>query len=126
MLMLDLIKAYWGEHGLVDSVTSSVLSFPLSVLSGHPSGRHFFGRNSPAAIAREVFKPSTDAASLLVSIKKIFRFGFGVLLGGRHKMGLFLNFWPTLTGSGRLSNKPLFWLKIVLETTMYDYIVLAT
>jgi len=34
--------------------------------------REFFGYNSPAAIARELFKPSTDAASLLGSIKKIF------------------------------------------------------
>jgi len=34
--------------------------------------------NSPAAIAGELFKPSTDSASLLVEIEKIiFRFGFG-------------------------------------------------
>ena len=33
-------------------------------------GSRFFGYNSPAAIARELFKPSTDAARLLGSIKK--------------------------------------------------------
>jgi len=38
----------------------------------HCSDRHFFGQSSPAAVAREVFKPSTDAASRLVSIKKYF------------------------------------------------------
>ena len=32
----------------------------------------FLGYNSPAAIVRELFKPSTDAASLLRSIKKTF------------------------------------------------------
>jgi len=32
------------------------------------SGRYFFGHNSPAARAREVFKPSMDSARLLCSI----------------------------------------------------------
>jgi len=35
-------------------------------------GSYFFGYNSPAAIARELLKPSTDAASLLGSNKKNF------------------------------------------------------
>ena len=35
-------------------------------------GSRFFCHNSPAAAAREVFKPSTDAESLLGSIKKNF------------------------------------------------------
>ena len=35
-------------------------------------GSRFFCYNSPAAAAREVFKPSTDAESLLGSIKKNF------------------------------------------------------
>jgi len=36
-------------------------------------GPRFFGYNSPAAAAREVFKPSTDAGRLFGSIfKKIF------------------------------------------------------
>jgi len=30
--------------------------------------RHLFGYNATAAVSRELFKPSTDAASLLVSI----------------------------------------------------------
>ena len=48
--------------------------------------RPFFGHKSPAARARELFKPSTDSASLLVDIKKkIFRFGFEVFWGERHK-----------------------------------------
>jgi len=61
----------------------------------HPSlQRH----NSPANSVRELFKSSTDLASLLISIKKIYiSFGLGVLLGGRHKVGVFLKFWPTST-----------------------------
>ena len=40
--------------------------------AGDYSRRYIFGYNSPAAIARELFKPSTDVASLLDSIKKKF------------------------------------------------------
>ena len=83
---------------------------PKMSTSHYPSGH-----NSPAGSARELFKSSTDSASLLVSIKKITWFGLGVLLGGRHKVGVFLNFWPTLTGPGRQSNEPFFG-SIFLET----------
>jgi len=49
--------------------------------AGH-SGRHFFGHNLPAAAAREVFKPSTASASLVVpSQKKSFSFGLGFSWG---------------------------------------------
>jgi len=42
-------------------------------------GRPFFGHKSPTARARELFKPSTDSASLLVDIeKKSFSFSMGV------------------------------------------------
>ena len=45
-------------------------------------GRPFFGQKLPAARARELFKPSTDLASLLVEIKKnAFRFRFGYSRG---------------------------------------------
>ena len=33
-------------------------------------GRNIFVNTSPASIARELLQPSTDSASLLVSIKK--------------------------------------------------------
>ena len=85
-------------------------------LNGHHSGRDVSGHSSPAAIARELFKPSTDAASLLVSIKKNFWFGFGVLLGWLHKAGVFLNFWPILTGPGRQPNESFFWFKLFVKT----------
>jgi len=39
-------------------------------------GRPFYGHKSPAARARELFKPSTNSASLLVDIEKTF-FVFG-------------------------------------------------
>ena len=49
-----------------------------------------FGHKSPVARARELFKPSTDSASLLVDIeKKFFRFEFEVFWGKRHKYGCF-------------------------------------
>jgi len=49
-------------------------------------GPPFFGHKSPAARAKELFKPSTDSASPGVKIeKKMFRFGFKLFWGERHK-----------------------------------------
>ena len=48
--------------------------------------------------------------------KKCFWFGWGVRLGEARKVGVFLFFWPTLTGPGRQSNEPKFWLKRFLKT----------
>ena len=58
--------------------------------AGHCSGRHSFGHNSPAAAAREVFKPSTDSASLVVPSqkKKIIQFWVWGSLGGTSQMGV--------------------------------------
>ena len=58
-----------------------------------------------------------DSASLEVSSqKKIFSFGFGVLLGGVTSGGVFVFLWPTLHGLGRPSNGPTFWPKYFYET----------
>ena len=48
-------------------------------------------------------------------LRKNILFGLGVLLGGHHKVGVFLKFWPTLTSPGRKSNEPKFWLKFYWE-----------
>ena len=58
---------------------------PFNAHQSQYVGSRFFGYNSPAAAAREVFKPSTDSASIVVpSQKKIFSFGFswGVVTSG--------------------------------------------
>jgi len=89
---------------------------PFNAHASHYSDIHIFGYNSPADIARELFKPSTDEASLLGPIKKMFWFGWGVRLGGARKVGVFLDFWPILTGPGRQSHGPKYWLKLILET----------
>jgi len=62
---------------------------PFNARAGHHRGRHFFGHNSPAAIARELFKPSTDSASLLVATKKIFDLGLAFSLGDVTKRACF-------------------------------------
>jgi len=55
------------------------------------------GYSSPADWARKLFKPSTDSASLLVEIEKIFRFGFVVLWGITSQAGVSFSFyWPSL------------------------------
>ena len=60
-----------------------------------------------------------DSATLVVSSqKKIFSFGFGILLGGRHKWGCFRILWPILHGPGRSSNGPTFWPKKFYETML--------
>ena len=57
----------------------------------------FFGYNSPAAAAREVFKPSMDSASLLVpSQKKHFQFWVLGSLGGLSQVGVFSHFYGLL------------------------------
>ena len=63
---------------------------PFNDRTGHYSGSCIFGYNSAPAAAREVFKPSTDSASLVVSSqKKKFQFWFRGSRGGRHKWGCF-------------------------------------
>jgi len=52
--------------------------------------------NSSDDRAREVFKPSKDAESLLVRIKKTLgSYGFEFFCGLRHNRGRFRFFWPT-------------------------------
>ena len=82
-------------------------------------GSQFFGHESPAVRARELFKSSTNSASIIVKIEKnIFRFRFRVgSLGGPPQVGdVFTFFWPPLAGLGPQIIGPFFWLKIFLET----------
>jgi len=74
-------------------------------------GRPFFDHKSPAARARELFKPSTDSASVLVDIeKKIFVFGLAFAGGNVTGGGVFAFFWPPLPGPGPQPIDPFFWL----------------
>ena len=60
-----------------------------------------------------------DSVSLVVSSqKKIFSFGFGVLLRGVRSGGVFVFLWPTLHGPGRTSNGPTFLPKYFYETRL--------
>jgi len=75
--------------------------YPLRPIEGTYSTKLFNSiadYNSPAARTREVFKPPTDLASLLVSTeKKNFSFGFGVLLGGDVTSGGIFAFFAYFT-----------------------------
>ena len=71
--------------------------------------------NSPAAIVRKLFKPSTDSASLSVSTKQNVLIWVRGSLGGKSQMGVFLNLdkiWLAL-GANPMSD---FCFKIFLET----------
>ena len=60
----------------------------LNACAGHHSGLYSFGHNSPAAAAREVYKPSTYSACLLVPTEKKKNFCCsGDIPGRRHKGG---------------------------------------
>ena len=76
---------------------------PFNDHQNHYNGSCFFCYNLPDANAREVFKPTTDAGSLLGSIKKKnFWFGWGVRLGEARKIGVFSFFdqlWRALDAS---------------------------
>ena len=93
---------------------------PFNARTGHYSGWHSFGHNSPAAAAREVFKPSTDSASRLVpSQKNIFQFWVWGCLGGHHKWRCFSIFMAYFTWTW----KPIEWPKYFLETRLsYEFL----
>ena len=71
---------------------------------------------TPGDWARELSKPSTHCASLVVKIEKK-RFSFLVGVSGRDvtKKACF-GIWPLLAGPGPQPIDPLFWLKVLLET----------
>ena len=67
----------------------------------------FFGHKLPAARARELLKPSTDSASLLVDVKfNVYHFGLRFSGGNVTSRGVFVLFWPSLPGPGRCPNGP--------------------
>jgi len=90
------------------------IPYVFNARAGHDSGRYSFGHISPAASAREVFKPSADSANLLVSTEKnsVFDLGFSgeVVTSG----GVIAFFWPT-PGPRRQSNEPIFCLKFFFK-----------
>jgi len=67
--------------------------FAYRKLFSDPAGlyivRYSFGHNSAAAAAREVFKPSTDSASLLGPSQKNFQFWVWGSHWGTSQMGVF-------------------------------------
>ena len=84
---------------------------------------HFFCRilhqhNSPAACVRELFKPSKDAAYLVVPIKKLGRFRFEFFVGDVIIEASFRPFWPRLPGPGHQPLNGNFWLKLLLENRL--------
>jgi len=57
--------------------------------------------SSPPDWTRELFKPSSDSAGLLLEIEKNgFCFRFGVRWGDCCKWDIFAFFWPPLHGAG--------------------------
>ena len=70
---------------------------PFNDRKSQQIGAYVFGYNSPAAAAREVLKPSTYSASLVVPSQKIF-FQLCVWgsLGGASQVGMFSRFYGLL------------------------------
>ena len=76
--------------------------------------------NSPGDWARDLSKPSTDSASLVVKIEKnIFRFRWGDFWRWCHKEGMFWIFWPPLAGPGSQPIDPFFCLKVLVNIRVY-------
>jgi len=119
-LLIELYLAHWlfmkqggtpWQYG-----TASRKVCPFNDRKSKKIGAYVFGYDSQPAAAREVFKPSTDSASLVVpSQKKIFSWfsGWGFTSGG-----VFAFLWPTLPGPGRPSNGPTFCPKYFYETRL--------
>ena len=82
-------------------------------------GSCVFGYNSAVAAAREVFKPFTDSASLIVPSQiKFSVLGLGFSWEGVTSGGVFAFLWPTLPAPGRPSNGPTFWPKYFHATRL--------
>ena len=69
---------------------------PFNDHQSHYSGSCILGYNSAPAVAREVSKPSTDSASLVVSSQKNFQFRVRGSLGGGSQVGVFSRFYGLL------------------------------
>ena len=101
---------FYPTHVLLCDGTVTRRCWPLTTASGRPC----FGHKSPAARARELFKPSTDLASLLLNIaKKQFSVSVGGFLKVTSQRGHVLEF---LAGPGPRPIDPFFWLKVLLKT----------
>ena len=96
-------KLYWNSFNPFSPVWATFLQF-LKILQSH---------NSPGDWAIELFKPSTDSASLELLINKIF-FILGLSISGGNvtSRGIFALFWPSFPGPGRRPNGPYFGIKV--------------
>ena len=84
---------------LIERLEARRLREPFNDRKSQQMGEYVFGYNSPAAAAREVFKPSTDSslASLVVpSQKKHFQFWVWGSLGGASQVGVLSRFYGLL------------------------------
>ena len=79
-LISNLFSCHYASRTLRIKLLTLNSSKRFNDRAGQYIGRHFFGHKSPAVRARELFKPSTNLASLVVKIEKtIFGFGGGFL-----------------------------------------------
>jgi len=111
------LYAPYNMESLITKCTNDYICFcslfnPLTIAIARP----LFDHKMPAARARELFKPSTDSASLLVDIeKKHFSFSVEVFWRWRHNEGMFWKFWSPLAGPGPQPIDPFYWLKVLLK-----------
>jgi len=93
---------------------SEIRKNPVKTRENHVSCRVLQSYNPPGDWASELFKSSTDSASLVVKVEtKFFCFQWRVFEGERHKWECF---WLHLLGPGPQPAGPLLWLKIFSET----------
>jgi len=92
---------------------------PFNDHASHYSGSDVFGYNSPPAAAREVFKPSTDAARLVGSINNFFLIWVRGSLGrGSQSRGVF-DFLTNFDGPW----KQIQWAKILAQIFFGNYMI---
>jgi len=81
---------------------------PFNARAGQYDGRHFYHHISPAAGARELFKPSTDSECLLVSVaKKVYSIELRVTWDDVTREAVF-EFLSNFIWRGRQPNQPFF------------------
>ena len=100
---------------------------PFNARAGQYDGRHFYHHISPAAGARELFKPSTDSECLLVSVaKKVYSIELRVTWDDVTREAVF-EFLSNFIWRGRQPNQPFFdacfFLKTRLKSPFFEPLI---
>jgi len=108
---VDVGSFNWLYHFVYGYLALSVPRVPLFLQFFKSLQSH----KSPEDWARQLFKPSTDSASLKLQVKNFFSFSILGFLKETSQWGHVFEIFSNLSGPGRQPNEPYFWLKFFFK-----------